>query len=777
MNSDNFLIEDLDIEQAQDICKNIDEPIVRQKAVATALAAKLATKYFGNEYDIDVKSGLHNITEVFPELEIADIYINGNYIDVRLFFNENELAVPKAHFDNAIIPVAYMFIKLDETVSGGLVVGFILPENISTASDINGYYPVKENELVSFFEIEPLLSHAPDIDIPNDSDIAVYDFLDQHISEPEVFYNLLLKSKDTRNKLIKSFKAQSTYKYVSVVSTEAENITEDNLIENPPEETVDLTLTESSTNDDDLVALDEAPEGDILQETIENFENTGVDLLEENELVSFEDNEDENTDLGLVEDSLELEEEENDDDNNKLDTDYSFELPEDNAVDDSLLEVQDDFSTTTTPSLNSIEDDGLDENFELEEIEQVQEVEDEFLTDNEDSFMLEENDNEDTTIILDDEDNDTQYSDEEIIEVDIANETDTISLETETTETDGAPEFDLVPETNNSNLQDLEIIEEPSIEEIVETVEETEELRDDEIVEAVEDIEETNELEEVSDTTQPLDEEYLLSENVEDKSEEGEIEPSENTNEESLSVLFNGTENTEDNLEYDPSVMEAAQQPRKPSGLIPLLGIAAIIACLGYYGFNHLGHKTQVVKVVPTQNNVVTTPPVSNTPEKKVTENVAPNKIGDAMPNETIENVSNEATEVGTAVSIPAIENNLDASILVSNLRISWEVPAQYASNTVAKKYLTKIGKIIQINLKSELLLVNKAPISNKIVIELEMDNDGKLKFKNIINSSGEASVDALIKQTVNKVLDINLSINTSSLATLKGNPRLVIRL
>ena len=147
------------------------------------------------------------------------------------------------------------------------------------------------------------------------------------------------------------------------------------------------------------------------------------------------------------------------------------------------------------------------------------------------------------------------------------------------------------------------------------------------------------------------------------------------------------------------------------------------------------------------------------------------------MPNETIENVSNEPTEIGTAVSIPAIENNLDASILVSNLKISWEVPAQYASNTVAKKYLTKVGKIIQINLKSELLLVNKAPISNKIVIELEMDSDGKLKFKNIINSSGETSVDALIKQTVNRVLDINLSINTSSLATLKGNPRLVIRL
>ena len=50
--------------------------------------------------------------QVLEDIDIADIYINNSYIDVRLYFNDEELGVPKAHFDNNLLPVAYMFIKV-----------------------------------------------------------------------------------------------------------------------------------------------------------------------------------------------------------------------------------------------------------------------------------------------------------------------------------------------------------------------------------------------------------------------------------------------------------------------------------------------------------------------------------------------------------------------------------------------------------------------------------------------------------------------------------------
>ena len=120
----------------------------------------------------------------------------------------------------------------------------------------------------------------------------------------------------------------------------------------------------------------------------------------------------------------------------------------------------------------------------------------------------------------------------------------------------------------------------------------------------------------------------------------------------------------------------------------------------------------------------------------------------------------------------------MDASILVTNLKVDWEVSAGYASNTSAKRYLIKLGKIIQLNLKTELLLLNKPPISNKIAVEIRYNpSSRKFEAMGVTVSSGEQSVDNVIMQTVNKALAMNLSMNTDSFAKLQGNPVLIIHL
>ncbi len=159
------------------------------------------------------------------------------------------------------------------------------------------------------------------------------------------------------------------------------------------------------------------------------------------------------------------------------------------------------------------------------------------------------------------------------------------------------------------------------------------------------------------------------------------------------------------------------------------------------------------------------------------TETTSP--IEDAMPVETVENVKVELnTNEGNTVSIPAIEQNLDASITVSNLRVEFEIPAGYKTSKTAERYFTKMGKIVQLNLKTELLLLTKQPITNKIAVELEY-NKGTQKFdvKGLVASSGEPTIDDLILRTVKNAMNINLNMNMAIFGSVPGNPILVIKL
>jgi len=212
----------------------------------------------------------------------------------------------------------------------------------------------------------------------------------------------------------------------------------------------------------------------------------------------------------------------------------------------------------------------------------------------------------------------------------------------------------------------------------------------------------------------------------------------------------------------------AYQAQKKKTNPLALIGISTLILATGYFAFNKLGFNNNVSNKKPVEAKQV----VNKKSEKPTA------KESVAMPVESVENVNNVKSDEGLSVSIPAIENNLDASIMISNLSINWEVPVAYASNNTAKRYFTKIGKIIQLNLKTELLLLTKMPISNIIKVELEYNtNSQKFNVKGILLSSGEKVVDEVIINTVNKVLNINLNMNMGAFDNISGNPILIINL
>ena len=249
---------------------------------------------------------------------------------------------------------------------------------------------------------------------------------------------------------------------------------------------------------------------------------------------------------------------------------------------------------------------------------------------------------------------------------------------------------------------------------------------------------------------------------VEEQNEYEITEEEQTDNAEQIGNLFNADETVEETA----NMLEQKPKQKSSIKLLTIIGLLVVLGAVGYFGYNQFTNQTPQEEENSLVADAVQTP-INNQSQEE------------AMPVESVESTLPKiADEEGTVETIPAIEQNLDASILVSNLKVDWEVTAGYVSNTAAKRYLVKLGKVIQLNLKTELLLLNKPPITNKIAVEIKY-NSGAKKFEavGVTVSSGEKTVDDLIMQTVNRALAMKLSANTDSFNNIQGNPVLIIHL
>ncbi len=658
MNTDNFLIEKNDIERAHNICNLIVDSDTRNRAVANVIGADIAVKFFDPElYEVDVKSGLHNIAVVLDDIDISDIYIKNSYIDVRLFFDDDNLSVPKAHFDNQLLPAAYMFIKISADLSGAEVVGFLLPENVDTSNAQGDFYSVSEESLISFYDVDSRIVNVEDL--YNVEEKEIFDYLDGKLEDKNSFYRKLILSPEGRTKLAKAAKAKYIFDFISTPQVNDYVQNDEVMYTAADDKGLDLQME----GDDELL-----PENNDLELTIDTDDAGNVDIFDE------------------LNDGLDVED-------SNVDN-LSFE----NITDDSEenLEFIDDEADFADEDINSIGAEPFDINDS--EIQDGSENIEEISQDNSYSFTT------NTTPSVD--------SDEVAYE-------------------------ELLNDENNVN----EIISE-------QPVSEEKTVSDGEL------------LENTSKSVSAPDVAVRKSGNGRDRLADD--------SKEDIEALFSS--------EDDKDASEISVQKTKNNGVVKLLAVVALLAVLGgagYFGYSKMN--TQNAIEDDMQTNLIsdkTQAENSNTPADT-------DLPQDAMPIETVNTTEPKSVEnEGNAVSIPMIEQNLDASILVSNLKVDWEVPAGYASNSSAKRYLVKLGKIIQLNLKTELLLLNKPPLTNKIAIEIKYNSDSK-KFEtvDIVTSSGEEAVDKLIRQTVDRALAMNLNMNTNSFSKLQGNPVLVIRL
>lgn len=708
VNNETFLIEELDIELARDFCRVIEDPEKRAKAVACNTAASIAKKYF-QDVEADCESGIHKVAEVVNDIEISDIYLEGSFVDVRVYFNEKELCVPKIHYDLGVLPIAYMFIKLNEDISSGSVVGFIRPSEVDRSADVEGYYPVKEEDLVSYYDIEGYIGSDIEAD-SEDLKKDILDYLDGKLQDKALFYQKLINSKSARLDLIAADRANHVFKYVSIISDTSSF--EESGVE---QEVVSEVLKEPDVLTDNVVS----EETDVEDLTLDsNAEVLDFDLDTEEDSVEPLT---EDLSINDTEDSYLLSEPEDclvEDDSNSLDLEPNAVAEEFVVVDDEpvlesvadvtyiLDEVSDlkeqDVSLNYDAVMEDTEND-VTENFDIIESEQLETPE--MVNAFEPAEVVIEESNTDVT-------SDGEVAEDEV-KIDISDEVQ-------------EPVIDMEYSTSTTPSLDSIIVEDESIK--------AEDLTPEDL-----DILENNES------------------NVFDE-ETKNVNPSEQIEE-----LF---------VQNDDDVIAESfnTKTNKSGSLLPSLLVLAVIGGLGYYGYTQF----LAPKLLPDKP----AEPVVKQVDKKV-EETSVNKVENvAMPNETVENVKPVINEESTNVSLPQVEQTVDTSIVVSNLVVNWDIPSGYASNNTARRYLTKIGKIIQLDIKAELLLLNKAPITNKISLELEFDkNSNKFVVKRFVESSGDDSIDKSIENIVKTTLNRNFNVNMNAIGNLTGNPILVIRL
>lgn len=143
------LIEDEDLNDAKLSVSDFTEEITKKRAFADIIGARLAMKlFFANKIEASNLYSLYTIHSVLEDIDIADIYYNGIKIDIRLIFNQNEIFIPKSHFQYDMLPDLYAVIMIQEDLSSVGFLGFFEPKDIDKKNANKDFY---------FFEYEKLI--------------------------------------------------------------------------------------------------------------------------------------------------------------------------------------------------------------------------------------------------------------------------------------------------------------------------------------------------------------------------------------------------------------------------------------------------------------------------------------------------------------------------------------------------------------------------------------------------------------------------------------------
>ncbi len=268
-------IDDKEKLDASAVANSFAHKDVRNRAYINTLGAELVMKYLVSEnFDVSSIKNIHSIKKILEDMDIADIMLPNIHIDVRVVFDENEIFIPKSHFEYNLTPDIYLVLQLSQDKTFVKFLGFFEPKLINKNNANSKYYFIEKEKLSSAYDLVKYINlHKGNTNIKlSDEDMETSEnfmvsMSDNDISENDKKYLIkqLTKSAELRDKF-------TEYENFETLSYKAMN---DPMIEK--KEPKQIIENENTFNFDEIEAFEENAEQDESEENIVPLDN-----LEEN---------------------------------------------------------------------------------------------------------------------------------------------------------------------------------------------------------------------------------------------------------------------------------------------------------------------------------------------------------------------------------------------------------------------------------------------------------------------------------------------------------------
>lgn len=267
-------IEEDDISDAKLSSVDFKNESIKKRAFINVLGARLAIKMlFSKKIEANNVYSLYTINNVLNELDVADIYVDGIKIDVRLVFDQNEIFIPKTHFDYDILPDLYLILQLKEDFSCVEPLGFFEPSDLNKENKNTDYYFYEYENLINVKDLKTFLKNYTKKDSPevSENDFAKAEELclllaDNEISNSDKLF--LLKQLNNSVVLREKFVEFENFEMISKETVKNEAILQDGIL--------DIVGAQQVFEDEGANATREEVKAEVIGEVLSDL------ILEEN---------------------------------------------------------------------------------------------------------------------------------------------------------------------------------------------------------------------------------------------------------------------------------------------------------------------------------------------------------------------------------------------------------------------------------------------------------------------------------------------------------------
>ena len=193
--AENIVLEKQIVEKSKIMPCKINDVNLRKRAFVLNLGANIVADFLNKSgVRTDTKLSLYRVAAFARNLEMADVYVDGKRLDVRVTFDGEVFTVPKIQEKYDAQPCAYVVLQLDKSLQNASVLGFVSAEDLPKVKSETEYFeygvsilqPISElGDFLSQVELEQKIYSSVDHEKIKELVLA---FIDDEISESEKVY-------------------------------------------------------------------------------------------------------------------------------------------------------------------------------------------------------------------------------------------------------------------------------------------------------------------------------------------------------------------------------------------------------------------------------------------------------------------------------------------------------------------------------------------------------------------------------------------------------------